>query len=399
MKFFGKEKKGILFLVLIVLIMAVTFIFLFFALGTDPVEQIVKNNQILQVLVVLENEGKAQATNVLLYYPPFQRAALFDIPGNTGAIYASLGRVDRIDEIYKEKGLHAYRTEIEKILGINIPFSLVFTMEQFSVLTDLLGGLRVLIPAPVDYSDNGRYFLLPSGSILLDGDKIRTYLEYSLPDETAENIQDRTQNAILALFTALSENTTQVLSKKQFPRYAAQFQTELDSKGLRRLITEISTIDAERLMPQRITGSLREVDGKMLLFPYFDGQLIKDICKQTIISIISSSEVAFGRTYVLEIQNGTSVQGLARNTGILLQGAGYDVLNMVNADTQDIENTVIIDHLGNPGQAKNLGDFIHCSNIVTTDEIVSVDDDLKNDVFVDFTVILGKDFDGRYVRK
>ncbi|MCM1322028.1 MAG: LCP family protein [Prevotella sp.] len=379
--------------------MTATSVFLFFALRTDSVEQIIKNNQILQVLIVLENEGKAQATNVLLYYPPFRRAAIFDIPGNTGAIYTSLNRVDRIDEIYEENGLNAYRTEIEKILGINIPFSLVFTMEQFSVLTDLLGGLRVLIPAPVDYSDNGRYFLLPSGSILLDGDKIRTYLEYSLPDETDANIHERTQNALLALFTALSENTAQVLSKKHYPRYAAQFRTELDSKGLRHLISEISAIDAERLVPQRITGSLREVDGEMLLFPYFDGQLIKDICKQTINSIISSSEVAFGRTYVLEIQNGTNVQGLARNTGILLQGAGYDVLNMVNADTQDIENTVIIDHLGNAEQAKNLGDFIHCTNIAASSEIISMDDDLRNDVLIDFTVILGKDFDGRYVRK
>ena len=42
--------------------------------------------------------------------------------------------------------------------------------------------------------------------------------------------------------------------------------------------------------------------------------------------------------------------------------------------------------------AKNLGDFIHCENIV--DEELNPDTDAN----VDFTLIIGKDFDGRYVK-
>ena len=65
---------------------------------------------------------------------------------------------------------------------------------------------------------------------------------------------------------------------------------------------------------------------------------------------------------------------------------------MTNADTQDYEKTVIINHIGNEEVAKNLGDFIHCTNIV--DEDLNPDTDAN----VDFTLILGRDFDGRYVR-
>ena len=149
-------------------------------------------------------------------------------------------------------------------------------------------------------------------------------------------------------------------------------------------------------MPQTITGSSRNVDGKALLFPYYDGQLIKDVFKQTTTALVSASGTVSSRVYVLEIQNGTNVQGLARNTAALLQSAGYDVLSMINADANDYEKTIIIDHIGNTDEAKSLADFIRCKNIIT-DEIKE-NEDLEADSLVDFTIVLGKDFDGRYVR-
>ena len=89
---------------------------------------------------------------------------------------------------------------------------------------------------------------------------------------------------------------------------------------------------------------------------------------------------------------------MAKNTAALLQSAGYDILTTSNADKNDYEKTFIIDHIGNGEVAKNLGDFILCSNIVTAE--VKKDDDapLEAATLVDFTVVLGRDFDGRYVR-
>ena len=99
----------------------------------------------------------------------------------------------------------------------------------------------------------------------------------------------------------------------------------------------------------------------------------------------------------MEIQNGTSIQGLAHNTSILFQNASYDVLSAVNADRSDYEETVIIDHIGNSEMAKMVGDFIRCKNI--QEAVVDLDSVINEDIAkVDFTIILGKDFDGRYVR-
>ena len=69
---------------------------------------------------------------------------------------------------------------------------------------------------------------------------------------------------------------------------------------------------------------------------------------------------------------------------------------MINADSDDYEKTVIIDHIGNELEAQSLASFINCSNIIT--EEIKDDDELEADSLVDFTIILGRDFDGRYVR-
>lgn len=392
-----QQSKSLLLLLVILLIIAATSVFLIFYLQTDPVTEIVQNDQLINLLLVLEDSGEVLTTQIIMYYPLAKRTAMFEIPGNTGAIYASLSRVDRIDAVFKEKGIKAYTEEIQKLTGVQIPFSIVISKEKFSVLSDFLGGLRLFIPSPVEINDNDSLYLLPSGSVNLDGDKIIHYLDYKYPDEAETAMQERRQASILAFLSAVNKKSSQMFMKKNFKQYTSLFTANVDKKALEKLLIQISSIDAERLVPQTVTGSLRSVDGKSLLFPYYDGQLIKDVCKQTMSALVSSAEGSQNRIYVLEIQNGTAIQGLAKNTAALLQSVGYDVLSMVNAQSNTIDKTYIIDHIGNNEAAKGIGSFIRCNNIIT--EEIDVDDtNLEAASLVDFTIVLGSDFDGRYVR-
>ena len=389
--------SGLFFLLMFIILAGVgTFIFL--SLRVDTVEESLKNNSVIKTLFVLEDKDQVLFTDVFIYYPVSQRGALINILGNTGAIFQSLGRVDRIDAIYTEKGIDVYKSEIEKLIGQEIPFYVEMNLSKFGELTDMMGGLKVFVPSPVDVkTDEGERWLLPSGAVNLDGDKINTYLTYSKVEEDESEIIERRQNVMIAFLSALNRESNQFLEKNCFPLYAEKMNSNLSEKDLRRLFSEISNIDSERLVPQTITGSSRLVDGKMLLFPYYDGQLIKDVVKQATISLVSLDDVSINRIYVLEIQNGTTTQGLARNTAALLKSTGYDVLSTVNAERNDWEKTLIINHIGNAEIAKNLGDFIHCTNIVD-EEIKPDSDGSESNSNVDFTIILGKDFDGRYVK-
>lgn len=366
----------------------------------DSVVKELENDQVLRMLFIVEDENReAVLTNILIYYPVLKKTAIVNIPGNVGAIYDSIGRVDRIDSVYKEKGILTYKQEIEKLIGYKISFYTIFTERDFSRVTDMLGGLRVFIPAPVDViTGHGERCLLPSGAVNLDGDKIYSYLNLTIPDELYLDAQDRLQNITNAFFSSFHDKRSIIFSsRKIFNKYYDLMNINLDKKDAFVLYNLISDMNSESIIRQTVTGSSKVVDGQTLLFPLNNGEFIKEAVRQTTNLLISSGEILASRIYVLEIQNGTSIQGLAHNTSILFQNASYDVLSAVNADRSDYEETVIIDHIGNSEMAKMVGDFIRCKNI--QEAVVDLDSVINEDIAkVDFTIILGKDFDGRYVR-
>ncbi|MBP3710209.1 MAG: LCP family protein [Treponema sp.] len=392
------EQKGLIFLLLIALIVAGVAVVIALSLRTDTVGESLENDQVIRALYVIEDgEGNAVMTEVVVYYPVSKKAAVVNIPYNIGAIYASLGRVDGIAVIYKEKGIDMYRREIENLLGTSIPFYSVVTIDNFVKLTDLLGGMRVFVPEPVDaVSEDGERWLLPSGAVTLDGDKMATYLRYRLPDETDAVVYERYQNVMIAYFTQLNENKALVLSKKTIGNFSSLIKNNLDKEDFQTFMRLLADMNTEYIIKQNVIGSMRSVDGKMLVFPLNGGDFIKQAVAQSTNMLISTGNTMTSRIYVLEIKNGTTVQGLAHNTGILYQNASYEILSTTNADRNDYERTVIIDHIGDSKIAQIVGDFIRCKNIV--EEEISADAPNESAANVDFTIILGKDFDGRYVR-
>lgn len=390
--------RSIIFLVAILAVLLVAAGILIFAMRTDPVKDSITGDKLLKVLVVLEDQGKLISTNIVAYYPGSKRAAMFDIPGETGLILKSLARVDRVDAVYTEKGILEYKNEIELLTGISVPFYLIFTLDQFARLTDLLSGIGVFIPTPVDIPSAVGRILLPSGAVTLDGDKVRTYVTYSDPLDQDGESTSRKQKVFLAFFRALSDNSGTIFSSELFPALESCLLSNVPGNSLKDLLGELSRIDAERLVPQRVTGSLRDVDGKLLLFPFYDGQLLKDIIRQTLAGLASENNEAQERIYALEIQNSTKSQGLARNTSELYQSFGYDVIRIGNSEVAEYDKTVIIDRIGNPKVAATIAQVIQCSNIQATSVESGGPDDYGTEAVVDFTIILGKDFDGRYVR-
>lgn len=393
-----KTETGFFLLIIIFAILIALSVAMFFLLQTDEVTTVLENSEedkrILNILFILEDNKQPLFTDIVLYYPDSERGAIFDIPANTGLISASLDRMDRIDAVYKEKGLAAYKQEIEKLTGIEkIPFTIEMDLKQFSALTDLLGGLKVFILSPIDVTtdDNERY-LLPSGAVQLDGDKIVEYVSYRIPEEPDEAVQNRMQNILGAFLYALNKQRDFVLHKDVFPLFYKNITTNLDKDDAHTLFTLISKIDSEKLVPQTVTGTTQKVDGKPLLFPTNDGMLLKEVIQRTVSSIVSGT--VSNRVYVLEVKNGTNVNGLARNTSALLKTFGYDVLSFSDADRKDYTQTVIIDHIGDESAVKSLADIINCTNIVTGD--FAGEEEGQYDV--DFTLILGSDFDGRNVR-
>nr|WP_318659776.1 LCP family protein [uncultured Treponema sp.] len=390
------DQKSIILIILIFAIVAAVVTVIVLSVKQDTVKENLKQDPVIKVLFVLEDKNQALFTDVLIYYPVTGKGVLANIPGNTGGLHSSIDRVDRIDAVYSELGVEKYCEEISDLVNTEIPFYITVSVKKFIELTDLLGGLEIFIPSPVDKeSPTGEKWLLPSGRVTLDGDKVRTFITYFDEDESDKQIQERRQDAVVAFFSALKLNANTFLTKKNFNEISSRLSFNGKPKDLFELLTYISQVDTERFEYISVTGYNDKVDGKTLLMPYRNGEYIKDVVKKAINSIVSPSGTANARPYIIRILNGTKIQGLAHNTQILLQGAAFEVLDIANAKTDDeIEETYIIDHIGQPEVAKGIGEFIHCTKI---EEEAIKEGDEENVSNVDFTLVLGRNFDGRWV--
>lgn len=393
------EQKGAIFLVLIFAIIVVVTVFFAVSLKTDTVNDILKEEKLARVLLLVEDEdNKALFSTVIIYDPNTHKAASYNLPGYTGTIFQSLGRTDSLDNVYNEKGIEVYKQEVERLLGIKIPFTVKVSMNNFIRVTDMLGGMRVFISSPIDeLADDGERHLLPSGAVNLDGDKISIYLKYRLQDEDESELLDRYQNVTIALLSGLHENNFIIFKDQNFKKYSSCFDSNLSDDDEETLFKTLSELDPESIIRQTITGTIRVVEGRNLLLPLNNGEFIKTAVQQTTNMLTGTDGNVAGHVFVLRILNGTSTQGLAGKTRKLYQDSSYNVLPADNANT-DYEQTVVIDHIGNEVAAKNVGQLIRCTNVKNIEEIDDYDF-LDSEASVDFTVILGSDFNGEVVIK
>jgi anionic cell wall polymer biosynthesis LytR-Cps2A-Psr (LCP) family protein len=413
---FIKNDASALLLVAIVLLLALGIAAAMYTLRSDPVEEALSGDRVINVLYVIEKDRKPLGAYVLMYYPATKRAAIFDIPGNLGLLIRRINRVDRIDSVYTPSKVSIFENEIEDLLGIDINFSMVINTENLRRAVDLIEGVELFIPAPVDLRVEGNLVRFPSGMTRLDGDKALIYVSYETPDEEREMPMFRRQRFFTGFLKRQGEMNALLKNPMVAKYYQSCLQTGMGRHTLTRLLDEFVNIDTDRLTDirrrgqgewhtgvQSVEGYLREVSGQMLLIPHWDGELVKEVVDQTLQALTRADGESSGdRVYTVEVLNGTTTGGLAARTAELLRGFGYEISvdNVTNADHQSYGKTLIIDRSGQEGAADTFAEIIHCRNVrseTPVQETIEGDSPRNFEYRADFTLIIGRDFNGRYV--
>jgi anionic cell wall polymer biosynthesis LytR-Cps2A-Psr (LCP) family protein len=379
-------------------------LFIFWIVNRDPLEGDIQDDRVLTILFIIDDDNnKPIGSYVILYYPPNKRVAVFEIPGEMGLILEQLNKVDRIDTVYNHNRLAPYQREIEKLLALKINYSIVLDMKGAANIVDLLDGVTVFIPGSMKYYDGENSVLFPSGLTKLDGGKVPEYLTFNNSDFDIEAQRQRSQRFFIGLLKRLGEKKDYFNNEAVTQDFARFAKVNVNNRALNRLINELSNIDTDRLTITGIGGYNRLVSDQILLIPYYDGTLIKEIVSQTLGALTRNvSHTGQERVWTVEVLNGTNAVGLANRTAELIRGFGYDVLNVGNADRNNYDKTEIIDRSGVGGEAKKFADIINCENIReeagSSAELESgvVLDMSLYDYKADFTLIIGRDFNGRY---
>jgi anionic cell wall polymer biosynthesis LytR-Cps2A-Psr (LCP) family protein len=411
-----KADRSILLLSLIIVVVAATAVYASLQLRVDRITDALKKKQPVNTLLILSDGEKALFFEVFLYNPETRKGTLYHVPANLGGVIEGLRKVDGIDALYRRGSPAALQKTVERLLGVPLHCVLDIALADAAKLVDLVGGLDLFIPNPVDitpapqapfvpapqapfvpapqapFVPDGRRILLPSGSVTLDGDKTVDFLSYEDPLETEVDRIGRQQKFVQSLLKSLGEERQLLAQRGPFRLVRAFVRTNIPPRALAALLAELARYDSERVIQARVLGATRTVDGRDLLFPHQDGELLLEAVRQAVAANASNEFIpAEDLTVTVQVLNGTATPGLANRAREVFQSYDMDVLAPNNADNDQYPYTVVYDRKGRIEDARRVAELIRCTR-------VSTQLDLQGDQAVDVTVILGKDFDGRYCK-
>ena len=382
----GRRDRSYLLLVLIVVLVAATAWFAVTQLRTDEVAEWLQELDLLVGLSVVSDPHQQVAFEVLLIDPHTRRAGLLFMPGNVGVLVASRQRMDALESLYQEGSLDPLYDQIAELLGVRPLFHLDLTGTRIVDVVDLIGGAEVYVPDPLEPPRKGATGGLPSGSVRLDGDKAAAYLSWFAAGESYLEWAGRVHRLHQGMLRGLQRESRMLQHRNVQHVLHRRIGTDLSVAGLGTLLVTLAAVDSERLIFQYTIGQPQTVDGRPLVFPHYDGELLREAVSQVVATLADEQEPA--ATVTVEILNGTAVPGLARNAAPLLQSFGYRVVRVGNAEHHEHAATRVLDRRGTPELAAQVAELMKCRG-------AGSEPDSAIDPEVDVTIVLGGDFNGR----
>ena len=92
-----------------------------------------------------------------------------------------------------------------------------------------------------------------------------------------------------------------------------------------------------------------------------------------------------GKPIQLDVLNGCGVSGVASKLTAFLRRRGFDVVDMRNYKTFDLQETLVIDRVGNLATARQVAQALG----VKRENIIQ---EINPDYFVDVSVVIGRDY-------
>ncbi|AEW69112.1 Hypothetical protein KK9_0819 [Borreliella garinii BgVir] len=391
-------RKDLIFLFLIVLIIASVVIFFIRSSKKELVyfELNTKNNISFLFLVEDLNKNLVSMQEIFINIKTGNLGFL-DIPIHTG--YEDLkGNISWFKDLYKKNSFAKFLSKIYTQLSHESDYYIRFQKENFVKLIDYLGGVRLLVKNPVKVYSFEDSILIPSGTSNFDGDKAYDYLRYFNDVNQFEERVEFFKEFFKKLLFQISDFG---IENDNFFKIYSMIDTNL-SEVVFKYIFKNYKINNDKIISINIKGQeeiFKDNDNNLIkvVFPYYGGAILKESVDKLNKELVNEGAEEIVKIVVL---NGTKVAGLAKKTANIFNSLKFKVLKFGNADKNSYKNTLIINNSDNLEMAVRVGEVIKATNIkpiseVQTKRLLELD---NLDINPDVIVVLGDDFNGRYVK-
>ncbi len=114
--------------------------------------------------------------------------------------------------------------------------------------------------------------------------------------------------------------------------------------------------------------------------------LVKDaVFSDQVASSIETEYPRASEIHQVEVRNGVGVSGIAEQMRSYLRSKGYDVVGVGNHETFTVEQTMIVDRIGNFAIAQEVAASLGLPS-------ERIQQDLRSEFHLDVSIILGKDY-------
>ncbi|HOJ64291.1 MAG TPA: LCP family protein [Spirochaetota bacterium] len=363
----------------------------------EKLKTVFKNKQNLSFLLAgYDSERNIEEAIVLFYQTGTDRVATVSILPDTLISYGKLESFKLRDAFKKKISNEDLMLAIGNLIGEKIDYYFFIKKENFIKLIDMIEGVEIF-SEEIRIPEKNVH--IPSGLILLDGDKAVEYLTLLENDELESAYKKLKRGAnfvrsLLKLKQNWKENITPAILSNHIYNL---FTTNMALNDILIIYNEIikkydaGVTDFSRGMINVILYCDKNITDKneYVLLPKMSGNWVKSETKDALEKINKEFLTEEGEKVVIQILNGTDIAGFAERTKKYLMSFGFEVSEIGNADSENYENTIVIIQ-NSEEKATKLADLIKCKRIVKSTEISS-----KN---IDATLIIGRDFNGRVVK-
>ncbi len=380
-------------LILLAIVIVVGAIYFIFYFRESSMEELLESETILGMILVQKNGEETESILLSFYNPKTVKQAFILLPGNTRmkVDYEDKPIYDSIRNIHNRGGMSIVRKTVEQLTGLTFEHYVVYDLKDVEKLVDLLEGVEITITEAMNYTDpdRGVFINIPKGEHVLDGAKVKQLLMYRYGEN---GLGDTVENSRL-LVEALIDRSRDIESFFESPRIAGilmdDVETSFNRKDLRILAREMQKLGSSRLLFYKMYGKNVTVEDEDYVTPVENGRWLRERI-ETVRNFISDDGPApIGDEIKIEILNGSGNPGQAQSLRNYFLEYGFNVVHFGNALRNDYEQTLVIDRIGRPSLARRIADILNCREVYTR---------IDKTLLVDVTVILGNDFEGKYVR-
>lgn len=350
---------------------------------------------------ILHHKGSRTDTIFLLELDrQAQRLGVLSIPRDTWVFISEKYGNNRVNTAYpdafwdvylnsghdyekaKAAGIAQARETIQNLIGVEIDHYVLLKIKGAEELVDALGGLIIDVEKDMDYDDNwgNLHIHLKKGRRRLNGAQVVGYARFRHDEEGDWGRIRRQQQVIQALVNELKKPTHIMNIKKIAKVVKDNVETDMDTNDLIDLARVYKDFDRDNLIRGVIRGEDDVINGNMVVVP---NQTVKERMVKRI--LLDPKDIPNDQLW-LRVLNGCGVDGLGAETAKVLRDEDYVVVEVANAEEQDVITTRIIDHFNNPKAAKKIKELL---NLPGARMIQKRNE--NGDLTLDFTIILGED--------